>query len=296
MENIFIGVDGGGTKSKAHIVDNHGKTIGTGVGGPSNIRLSVDQAWNSIYHAINEALEGSGISLEDKNYAFHLGLGLAGVEVPKDRKHFLERPHNFKTILLESDAYAACLGAHDNKDGAIIIIGTGINGFEIQQGKNIQVSGWGFPHDDIGGGAWIGMHAARLTLQWLDGRIEGSPLLTEIHHQFNDDLIELVAWSNAAKSTEFASLAPLVVQYSNDNDVYAVKLMREAAAAIDQVGMAMEKRAIDKSVRLPVSLFGGLAPFIRPLLSEHLQSRLVERKYDAAVGAVYMIQNAVKKK
>lgn len=291
-KDIYIGVDGGGTKCKAYIEDAEGKIIGTAIGGPANIRLSVDTSWNSIYSAISSALSGTGIGLEDKNYRFHIGLGLAGVEVPADRERFLSRPHPFVNLRLESDAYAACLGAHNNHDGAIIIIGTGINGFQVQRGKTIQVSGWGFPHDDIGGGAWLGLHLTSLTLQWLDGRIdEPSPLLEAVFKNFNNDQVEFVSWANAANSTQFAKLAPLVIEYVNMNDVHALRLIKEAAAAINEVSRALQKRAVDKTEAIPVCLFGGVAPFIRPWLAQELQDRLIERAHDASVGAVFMIRN-----
>lgn len=295
-KDIYIGVDGGGSKSKAYIEDANGNAIGSAIGGPSNIRLSVDVAWHSIFTAIEASLKESGIKLDDPHYRFHLGLGLAGVEVPADREHFLARSHPFTTVILESDAYAACLGAHDNQDGGIIIIGTGINGFEVQQGKTVQVSGWGFPHDDIGSGAWLGLQSTSLTLQWLDGRGEDSPLLHAIHQKFNYDLIALVAWANAAKSTQFAELAPLVVEFSKKGDPVALNLIKKGAAAIDQVAIAMRKRSIDPSIKLPISLFGGLAPFVRPWLSEDLQAQLVERKHDASVGAVFMLKNYLNRK
>ncbi len=292
-KHIFIGVDGGGTKSKAYIEDENGRMLGSAIGGPSNIRLSVDVAWNSIYSAIHEGLEKSNIKLTDPSYDFHLGLGLAGVEVPDDRTDFLNRPHPFSSIRLESDAYAACLGAHNNQDGAIIIIGTGVNGFQVQNDKTIQVSGWGFPHDDIGGGAWLGLQAASLTLQWLDGRIDSSPMLEELHQHFNSDLIALVSWANSSNSTQFAKLAPFIVKHIKESDPYALKLITHAAKEIDKVGNAMNRRILDKSSQLPVSLFGGIAPFIRPWLSKELQDRLVERTHDASVGAVFMIRNTV---
>jgi glucosamine kinase len=295
-ENIYIGIDGGGTKSRAYIENSAGKTIGSAVGGPSNIRLSTDKAWNSINNAISAALADSNIALEDKNFHFHAGLALAGVEVPADRERFLARPHPFKSIRLESDAYAACLGAHNNKDGGIVIIGTGVNGYQVQHGETVQVSGWGFPHDDIGGGSWLGLQLTSLTLQWLDGRIAPTPMLEAVHKHFNEDLIELVTYANASNSTGFAKLAPFVIQHIKQEDPYALQLIRRSAAAIDQVGAAMEKRAIDKTVQLPISLFGGIAPFVRPWLDEKLQARLIERTHDASVGAVFMIRNLMENK
>ncbi len=43
-----------------------------------------------------------------------------------------------------TDAHAACIGAHNGADGAIIIIGTGVVGYQTQNGEGVQVGGWGF--------------------------------------------------------------------------------------------------------------------------------------------------------
>ena len=155
-QDIFIGVDGGGTKTKVRIEDDRGQLLGQAVSGAANIRLSVDLAWQSIYSALEEALHPEGIRLDDKEYHFHAGLGLAGFELAECRQLFLNHHHPFKTILLNSDAHVSCIGAHQGKDGAIIIVGTGVVGYQIQAGHISKVSGWEFPHDDIGEGCLVG--------------------------------------------------------------------------------------------------------------------------------------------
>ena len=61
-DDIFIGIDGGGSKSKVRIEDARGHLLGQAVGGPANIRLSVSEAWRSIYAALEEALKLQKIS------------------------------------------------------------------------------------------------------------------------------------------------------------------------------------------------------------------------------------------
>ena len=179
-DDIFIGVDGGGTKSKVRVENSAGQVLGQAIGGPANIRLSVDKTWEAIFQALSEALKSNAISLYDKNYRFHIGLGLAGCEVKEAYEAFLAHTHPFTTIKLTTDAHVACVGAHHAKDGAIIIVGTGVVGYQIQKENCIRVGGWGFPHDDEGGGAWLGLEASRLTFQWLDHRTEKSPLVEDI--------------------------------------------------------------------------------------------------------------------
>jgi len=182
--DIFIGIDGGGSKSKIRVEDAEGHLLGQVVSGPANIRLSVEGAWHSIHTALDEVLLQQGLSLNDQNIRFHVGLGLAGCEVPEAVRAFLQTPHSFTTLQLDTDAHIACLGAHQGGEGVIIIVGTGVIGYQIESGKSTSASGWGFPHDDEGGGAWLGLEAARVTFQWLDHRAEKSPLVEDIFSFF----------------------------------------------------------------------------------------------------------------
>src|SRR5579872_39139 len=258
-EDIFIGIDGGATKTRVRIENNAGHLLAQGVGGPANIRLSVDQSWQSIYHVLEEVLNPLHIQLTNKNYHFHLGLGLAGCEVIEALDEFLAKPHPFSTIHLTSDAYVACLGAHKGKDGAIIVVGTGVIGYEIEQGKSTRIGGWGFPHDDEGGGAWLGLEAARLTFQWLDHRIEKSPLVEDIFSFFSKDVEKFTTWANRANSSEFARLAPIVINHVQQEEIAAVRLIKKAAHAVDRIGLTLIKMQQERDNRLPCSLFGGMA-------------------------------------
>lgn len=298
-QEIFIGIDGGGTKSKICIEDGAGKLIGQSVSGPANIRLSVEDSWQAIYHGIDEILNAVNISLTDnKDYRFHVGMGLAGCEDSEARSDFLAQSHPFTTLELVSDAHIACVGAHGGKDGAIIIIGTGVVGYQIQAGKSHKVSGWGFPHDDLGGGAWLGLEAVRLTFQWLDHRTEKSPLVEDVFAFFNNDLEKFVAWANRANSTEFARLAPLVINHSQQEEIAAVRLMKKAAHAVDRVAIALVKAQTETKNGEPLHccLFGGIAPFIEPWLDEEVRHSLVVREMDATHGAILMMRDRVGKK
>lgn len=293
IQDIFIGIDGGGTKSKVRVEDSAGNLIGQGMGGPSNIRLSVDATWQSIYQALQEALPAE-MSLEDcRQYRFHAGMGLAGFEVKEAREEFLRHSHPFSTLEIMSDAHIACLGAHKGKDGSIIIVGTGTVGYQIEGKKGIKVGGWGFPHDDIGGGAWLGLKAVRQTFQWLDHRAEKSPLVEDIFAFFNRDMEHLVTWANRANSSDFARLAPLVINHSQQEEIAAVRLMKKAAHAVDKIGLGLLKMQTNRETPLPCILFGGIAPFLEPWLSADLRAHLVSREGDANMGAIFMIRDRV---
>lgn len=294
VKNMYVGVDGGGTKSKLRVEDSAGNLLGQAVAGPANIRLSVEGAWESIYTALNEVLALNAISIEDPDYHFHIGLGLAGSEVKEACQQFLNRSHLFNTLKLFSDAHAACVGAHHAEDGGIIVIGTGVVGYQIYGGRGSKVGGWGFPHDDEGSGAWLGMQAIRRTFEWIDHRTERSSLVEDVFAYFNHDMEKLVSYANSATSNDFARIAPIVINHSQQEEMDAVRLMKRAAHAIDRIFHGLTKtRDDDDSNEFPMCLLGGIAPFIEPWLSEELRSCLVSKKADATVGAILLIKEKV---
>jgi glucosamine kinase len=290
MQLLFVGVDGGGTKTKIQIENAEGKVLATARSGPANIKTSAQQAWQSIKQGINEAAKEAKLDLQA--YQVHVGLGLAGVEVPAARDIFLSMPHPYASLLLDSDAYVACLGVHGGKDGAIIIIGTGVNGYMVENGKRIQVNGWGFPHTDEGGGAWLGIEAVRLCFKAIDGRIPFSRLLRAIYHHFNEDLPKFVTWANQASPSDFGSIAPIVIEHA-DKDPHANYLLAQAAREIDLIAMTLQRRSAHKDKPLACGLLGGVAPFIEPRLSDKVKSWIVPRQFDATKGAVLMIRNKI---
>lgn len=293
MADLFIGIDGGGSKCKIRVEDARGQLLSQSMSGPANIRLSVDATWRAIYEGLENALKPLNIPLSQSiDYQLHACFGLAGCEMPDARNAFLDHPHPFTSLHLTTDAHIACVGAHHGKEGAIIIVGTGVVGYQIQNKKIMKVGGWGFPHDDVGGGAWLGLEAVTLTFQWLDHRVEKSPLVEDIFAYFNQNMDAFISFANHATSTDYARLAPIVINHAQQEELAAVRILKKAAHAIDRIGHTLIKM---QEQPMPCCLMGGIAPFIEPLLSEELHSVLVARKDEPSVGAVLLMRDLLGK-
>ncbi|MDY7016208.1 MAG: BadF/BadG/BcrA/BcrD ATPase family protein, partial [Cyanobacteriota bacterium] len=148
--DLFIGVDGGATKTLVRVEDSQGNLLGEGKSGPSNVRLSVEMTWESILSAIGEAFRQANLSSDRDAHNLYVGCGLAGTQVPEARDRFLNTPHPFAQLVVESDGYTSCLGAHGGRDGTVIAIGTGVTAYKIEGESVCKVSGWGFPQGDEG--------------------------------------------------------------------------------------------------------------------------------------------------
>lgn len=289
MTNLFVGVDGGATKTIVRVEDEQGWVLGEGKGGSANIRLSIENTWRSLLDALDAALTGTGVTVGDPQYNWFCGAGLAGSQVPEAVRGFLDCPHPFEKLLVESDGYISCLGAHGGKNGAVIAVGTGIVAYQVEGEKVTRVAGWGFPQGDEGSGAWLGLEAVRLTFRVWDGREKESPLTQKVLAQFQD-FTEFTIWANGANSTQFATLAPIVIEQAKQGESHAVRLMEQSAKEIDLIGEALDQKS-EKT--LPCSLLGGLASAVEPWLSEKLRSRLVPPQSDAAQGGIILIRQAI---
>jgi len=117
-----VGIDGGGTRCRALLQDIDGNTLGEGAAGPANIMTNPEQAMGSVIDATLDAIESAALPITCEEVL--LAAGLAGANIPQAKQSFLELDNPFADTVVISDLHAACLGAHDNQSGALIICGT----------------------------------------------------------------------------------------------------------------------------------------------------------------------------
>src|SRR3974390_3488610 len=177
--HLFIGIDGGASFCRARIRDMQGNLLGEGWGGPANIHLDLDLAVQSIRVASQAAARSAGLD-ERSLHRAHAGLGLAGAGEKRACDGLRSKLRAFTSIVLETDAYIAWLGAHHAEDGGIVILGTGSCGLALVGGRRIVVGGYGAEVSDEAGGQRMGREALRRALWAFDGRTETTALSTDI--------------------------------------------------------------------------------------------------------------------
>lgn len=286
-QRFYVGMDGGGTKIKLKLADESGSILAQATGGPAQIRLSVDKAWQSIHSVISDAFTQIHQDPKDPNIDIHVCLGLAGCEVQYAKQDFLSREHYFRTLDLYSDAYVACVGAHAGGRGGIIIVGTGVIGYSVCDTVTHQVGGWGFPYDDMGGGAWLGMQAFRRSMQAFDQRLPSTAMTKAILEKFEFNQNKLINWAVAADATLWATLAPIVVEYSMQGDQAALNLLKESGVYVSQLARSLLNHS---KQYLPLVFFGGLSTFIMEYLDTDILSMITQRQSDAEDGALLLLQ------
>lgn len=285
-DRFLLGIDGGGTQCRARLATYSGKVLGEAVTGPANLRLGLKQSFSAAITAAALCLDQAGLPRTYLGQVIAC-LALAGASEPAHLAAAKGYKHPFAEALIITDAHAACIGAHGEQDGGVIVVGTGSVGWAILKGRTYRVGGWGLPLSDEGSGAWLGGEALRRVLWAHDGRIPWTPLLRALFAEFEDDPHAIARWSQSATPRDFGSLAPRIIKYAGRSDPVAAELMRNTASHIDALAAQLITAGAER-----LSLVGGCAPFVQPWLAAATRSRLVEPMGDALEGALHLARSA----
>lgn len=284
-ETLFLGVDGGGTACRTRLESENGRVLGEGLSGPATTRLGLNNALLSVLAACRSALTAAGLNDADLS-RIHAGIGLAGMGRKGVPGFLAAWPHPFASAAFEGDAYIACLGAHGFNDGGVVIVGTGSIGYARLGGGIIRLGGYGFPTSDEASGADLGLNALRLALQAIDGRIEMSPLLTEILNRFSNEPAKVTEWADTATATDYASFAPLVVKHAAQNDNNACCLIKEAVRHVEKLVHTLHSHGARR-----IALMGGLATVIQQWLGRETRALIVKPLADPLGGAILLAKS-----
>ncbi|HSW04502.1 BadF/BadG/BcrA/BcrD ATPase family protein [Aquabacterium sp.] len=280
----FIGIDGGGSGTRARIVAPDGSVLGSGDAGPSALGQGVEQAWDHVRLAIARCFAQAGLALPEPA-SCAVGLGLAGAHSPVRCDAFMALAPAYGLLALDTDAGTALRGAHGGVPGAIVAAGTGSVGEALRRnGQRITVGGWGFGIGDEGSGAWLGLAAMRQAHRALDGRAAPGALARAVWRTAGGQRDALLDWCARAGQHGFARLAPLVFDTA-DADITARHLLDEAAAALVEMATALDPEA-----ELPLVLTGSVALRLKPWLPASLLARCVTPQGDAIDGALLLVR------
>ena len=278
----WLGIDAGGTKSLASLIDEDGRELGRVKAGAGNLRIGFEAVEQLTLGMAQEALHQAGLP-QDRLGAVSLGLGLAGLSRASQSRQLATSQWPFAKVAIASDAEIAHLGAHRGEDGAILIVGTGSIAYLKVGGKVDTMGGYGFPISDEASGAALGLSAVRHALRALDGRTQSTPLSDAVTGQFDDSTAAVIEWMETAAPGDFASFAPLVISYAERGDYIARSIVIEAVRHIERFIETIFEKGAPRC-----SLMGGLAAHLRPWLRARTSEMLVEPAGDAVSGALML--------
>ncbi|MEE9448081.1 MAG: BadF/BadG/BcrA/BcrD ATPase family protein [Arenicellales bacterium] len=281
---LFLGIDGGGSKCRAKLTSGN-ETIGMGLAGRANPVHGLHTSIDSIIESTNLALKDAGLSAKNIGDVV-AGIGLAGVNLQNLYDQVAEWQHPFNKLFLTTDLHIACLGAHNYKDGSIIITGTGSSGISVLKGETKIFGAHGFPIGDQGSGAWTGLSAIRAALLANDGLGPDTLLRAAVCKILDINCTSITERMSNQPPKEYARLAPLVFECADQGDEVAIGIVQHGADYISKLAAAIKQTNPNR-----LSLVGGLNKVLTPWLAPDIQAQLSEPLLSPLDGAIAFAQH-----
>lgn len=298
----FLGIDGGGSQTRALLCDEAGNILGRGLSGPCN---PCSQSRESCLKQLQSVIRSALADKAPKSItAAHLGV--AGAGDPSARK-VIELisgqlfDQNATRLGISHDLKIAHAGGLAGRAGSALVAGTGSACFGMDsQGTEILTGGWGDLIDDAGSGSWIGLRALQLCVRQADGRASGNNLQRGVLRFLGLDSVDQIKvrlHMIGLPRDQRAKLAPLVLELAQADDAMAHQIVDEA---VREMTLLAQCNLRQLKIPLPeIVLLGGLnnSTYFRERLAASIQSAIPDAvitplRLNATAGAVLLAMQA----
>lgn len=260
---ILAGIDGGGSNTRAVVLDTGSKNCGIGFAGSSTFGVvAPETTQNSIRTALREAFSAAGFS---EWYLDALYIGLGGVinNYEKTEMRRLIAQINLvadEMLQIDNDIKPALVGSLAGKPGICLLVGTGSVCFGIDNsGHEWRAGGWGEKIDDPGSGYFLGREALAATARAYDGRGIQSDLTRHLFARLGlADINEIVWKLSRMDRRDIAGLARDVLQYVNKGDEIALQILHRGTDELALMVAAVVSKLDFSETEIPLSTTGGV--------------------------------------
>ena len=267
MTGFVVGVDGGGSRTRAVILDDTGSEVARAEReGAVATAEAPDEAASAVASAVRAAAVQGGVKLPV--HALWAGLAGAGREAVRDAvTAALSRAGLAQSIEVGTDVEAAFHDAFGDGPGVMLIAGTGsIAWARDERGVMHRVGGWGQHVGDEGSGYWLVMEAFRRVARAEDGRGATTVLRASLLERLGLlEANELVTWVASASKREIAALVPDVAHAASTGDPSAAEILERAVELLARHLTTVIERSGPWSEKPHLALSGGLISGDGPL-------------------------------
>jgi N-acetylglucosamine kinase-like BadF-type ATPase len=257
--SLVLGIDGGGTRTRASIVDGDKLLAHAESGSIKRLRVGAEVAEVNLRTLLKEVYAKAGVSGVDAACC-----GVASASMPGITEWITAVFNDFgvKRSDIVGDQIIALDAAFHGGPGILQIAGTGSNTVgRAPDGRYEGAGGWSSRLGDEGSGYWIGLHAVRRALRAYD---HGQPtdILKHVGEKWGThDIDELVNLGDGTPGPDFAALAPIVSELAEAGDKVALGVLDQAAKdLVEFVLLVRDKLRRNHGVteEVPVAWIGSI--------------------------------------
>jgi glucosamine kinase len=228
---LVVGMDVGGTSSRAVVADLTGRVVGSGrAGGGNPTSRGVGPAMAAVRAALEEALQGVDRTAVRGNVVGAAGFGAPGAR-PALGEIWRELGLPGAPVVVGDTEVAFASGTPD-LDGSVLISGTGAIASEFVGGRPGRVAdGIGWLLGDHGSGFWVGREAVRRALA--PNPSPDDPLAGEVAQRLTGrsepDRQAIITAAYELEPVRISELSLLVVELADQGSAAAADILRSAA-------------------------------------------------------------------
>lgn len=296
--SAWLGVDGGGSKTRFLLIDDTGAVLARHTEGPAYyLEIGLNALRQLVKRGVEATCQRARIAPADIGYSF-LGLPAYGEDsrLESSLDTIASPTLAAGRYRCGNDMVCGWAGALAGEDGINVVAGTGSIAYGEHGGRSARAGGFGELFSDEGSAYWLAREGLTLFSRMSDGRERKGPLHGIVREHFalkgDLDVCAAVYGTSVAQRSQFARLSQLVTRAAEAGDPAALGLLTRAAGELAQLVDAVHAQlGVPGDVTLPVSYSGGmftlgelfLAPF-REALAER-PYRLVEPRLPPDAGA-----------
>jgi len=277
---VYLGVDGGGTKTAFVLIDSDGTIRATHLAaGSYYLTIGLEALGTLLAEGVGAVLAKAGLGSDDIDFAF-FGLPAYGEDTTLiealDRQPGRCLPAG--AYLCGNDMICGWAGSLLCQDGISIVAGTGSICYGERAGRNARCGGWGELFSDEGSAYWIACRGLNLFSRMSDGRARRGPLYEIVRRTLSIsedlDLCAHVFSQLGADRARIAQLSKLVTQAALD-DGQAMTIVRQAAVELAlMVDATRLQLGFTVAEPVPVSYSGGVFDNAGALVLQHFTTSL----------------------
>lgn len=286
---IYLGIDGGGTKTTCVVGDDNAVLDSATAGGSNIIRSGQAQARESLHQAIRKACAAAQVDPRSVA-ATCIGVAGAGRREVSDTIRRLISEVVSGPVEVVGDMVIALEAGFGDGPGVIVLAGTGSIGYgRNAEGKTARAGGWGFAISDEGSGHWIGRAAIGAAVRSQDTK-QSSELLPAILSAWKLTTIDdLIRKANASPPPDFSGLLPTVLSTAEAGDELAGSVLTQAGRELAGLAKMVIGQLFGQSVAVPVAMGGSVfrrAAMVRDVFRRELEGDGCGRVEQAVVDPV----------
>ncbi len=253
-----IGIDGGGTKTEAVLLDSERNIVGTGIGGSVNATYAgADVANQSVHDAFAGVCSSCSCFDEVAAVGSCLHHGWHKMKAILAEQGYSGPYYTFSETMVAFRRVGAW-----GMRGIAVISGTG-SGFRYFDGQREcdNLGGWGAGVGDEGSAFDIGLNAIKAAGRAHDGRGPKTVLVERLLEQTGSTYFWHILskyCQPSLRQREIAGLARVVGQAAVDGDSVALRILADAGKSLGEDTLHIARRVFSADDQFVVAYSGGV--------------------------------------